>query len=206
MSESRSGSVTHWMRLLPSGDPAAAQQLWERYFQDLVRLARQRLGATLRRAADEEDVALSAFDSFCRAAAGGRFPQLHDRNDLWQVLVVVTTRKAIDLVHHERRQKRGGGRVLDEAAYRGPPGSPAEPPGLGQIIGREPTPAFAAEVAEELERLLAGLADAQLRSIALLKLEGYTDEEIGVQLGCALRTVQRRLRLIRDTWAQEQLR
>jgi RNA polymerase sigma factor (sigma-70 family) len=194
------------MRLLPSGDPAAAQQLWERYFQDLVRLARRHLGGMLRRAADEEDVALSAFDSFCRGAAGGRFPQLQDRDDLWQVLMVVTTRKAIDLVHQERRQKRGGGKVLDEAAYRGSPGSPTEAQDLGQIIGREPSPAFAAEVAEELERLLAGLRDAQLRAIALLKLEGYTNEEIGAQLGCALSTVQRRLRLIRDAWEQEHSR
>jgi RNA polymerase sigma factor (sigma-70 family) len=194
------------MRLLPSGDPAAAQQLWERYFGDLVRLAHQRLRGTSRRAADEEDVVLSAFDSFCRGAAGGRFPQLEDRDDLWQVLVVVTTRKAIDLVHHERRHKRGGGKVLDEAACRGYRGAPAEPQDLGQIIGREPTPAFAAEVAEEVERLLAGLGDAQLRAIALLKLEGYTIEEIGARLGCAHRTVRRRLRLIRDTWEQEQPR
>jgi RNA polymerase sigma factor (sigma-70 family) len=194
------------MRRLPSGDPAAAQQLWQRYFQDLVRLARRHLGRTLRRAADEEDVALSAFDSFCRGAAAGRFPQLQDRDDLWQVLVVVTTRKAIDLVHHERRRKRGGGNVLDEAAYRGSAGSPAEPPDLGLIIGREPTPAFAAEVAEELERLLARLPDAPLRALALLKLEGYTNEEIATQLGCAVSTVQRRLRLIRGAWEQERSR
>jgi RNA polymerase sigma factor (sigma-70 family) len=194
------------MRLLPTGDPAAAQQLWERYFHELVRLARQRLGRTPRRAADEEDVALSAFDSFCRGAADGRFPQLQDRDDLWQVLMVVTARKAIDLVQHERRQKRGGGRVLDEAAYGGPPGPSAEPAGFDRVVGREPTPAFAAQVADELERLLAGLADDQLRSIALLKLEGYTNEEIGAQLGCAVRTVRRRLQLIRDAWEQERSR
>jgi RNA polymerase sigma factor (sigma-70 family) len=202
---SSSGSVTHWMRLLPTGDPDAAQQLWERYFQALVRLARQRLRGTPRRAADEEDVALSAFDSFCRGAAGGRFPQLQDRDDLWQVLMVVTARKAIDLVQHERRQKRGGGRVLDEAAYDGPPDA-AEPAGFDRVVGREPTPAFAAQVADELERLLAGLGDDQLRWIALLKLEGYTNEEIGAQLGCAVRTVRRRLQLIRDTWEQERSR
>jgi RNA polymerase sigma factor (sigma-70 family) len=193
------------MRLLPTGDPAAAQQLWERYFHELVRLARQRLRGTPRRAADEEDVALSAFDSFCRGAAGGRFPQLQDRDDLWQVLMVVTARKAIDLVQHERRQKRGGGQVLDEAAY-GRSTRSAEPAGFDRVVGREPTPAFAAQVADELERLLAGLADDQLRSIALLKLEGYTNEEIGAQLGCAVRTVRRRLQLIRDAWEAERPR
>ena len=113
---SSSGSVTHWINLLKGGDAAAVQRLWEAYFPRLVGLARKKLREAPRRAADEEDVALSAFDSFCRAAGQDRFPQLHDRLDLWQLLVLLTARKASDLAQHERRQKRGGGAVLDEAA------------------------------------------------------------------------------------------
>ncbi len=60
-------SVSHWLMQLKAGDPAAAQPLWERYFHRLVELARQRLTPASRRAADEEDAALSAFDSFFRA-------------------------------------------------------------------------------------------------------------------------------------------
>src|SRR6516225_2636275 len=108
---SSAGSVTDWLGLLKGGDSAAAQRLWESYFRRLVGLARAALKDTPRRAADEEDVALSAFDSFCRGAAQGRFPQLLDRGDLWQLLMVLTTRKAFHLARHERRQKRGGGRV-----------------------------------------------------------------------------------------------
>jgi len=63
------------------------RKLWERYFRRLVGLARKKLRAAPRRAADEEDVALSAFDSFCRGAKLDRFPQLHDRLDVWQLLV-----------------------------------------------------------------------------------------------------------------------
>src|ERR687886_50259 len=95
------GSVTRWLGRLQAGDPAAAQQLWERYFPRLVGLARQRLRGAPRRAADEEDVALSAFDSFCRGVARGRFPQLHDRNNLWGLLVLITARKALNLAQHE---------------------------------------------------------------------------------------------------------
>src|SRR5207249_6675395 len=62
-------SVSAWIDRLKDGDPAAAQPLWERYFGRLVGLARDRLRGAARRAADEEDVALSAFDSFCRGAA-----------------------------------------------------------------------------------------------------------------------------------------
>ena len=42
-------SVTHWIREFQHGNPLAAQALWERYFQRLVRLARQKLpGRALR--------------------------------------------------------------------------------------------------------------------------------------------------------------
>src|SRR5262245_41745629 len=105
------GSVSQWIGLLKEGDRAAAQPLWEAYFQRLVALARAQLRNTPRRAADEEDIALSAFDSFCGRAEKGRFPRLEDRNDLWQVLSVITVRKAIDAMRREGRQARGGGRV-----------------------------------------------------------------------------------------------
>jgi hypothetical protein len=116
---SSDGSVTHWVHELRAGNRAAAQRLWEGYFRRLVVLARQRLAGSPRRAADEEDVALSAFDSFCRGAELNRFPRLEDRNDLWQLLVVLTARKALDLRQHERRQKRGGGAVRGESVFAG---------------------------------------------------------------------------------------
>jgi DNA-directed RNA polymerase specialized sigma24 family protein len=34
-------------------------------------------------------------------------------------------------------------------------------------------------------------------------MEGYSDEEIAAQLGCARRTVVRKLRRIRGLWSQE---
>ena len=174
------GSVTHWLGLLKAGDHAAAQPLWERYFQHLVTLARARLWGASKRMADEEDVALSAFDSFCRGAAEGRFPQLLDRNDLCQLLVLITARKAIHLLQHERRQKRGGGKVQGETELAGAD----EEPLLAQVIGQEPTPEFAAQVTEECRRLLDQLGEGELRSIALWKMEGYTSEEIAARLGC----------------------
>ena len=196
-------SITRLVRELQGGDDAAARRLWEAYFPRLVALARGRLRGTPRAAADEEDVALSAFDSFCRGAAQDRFPQLHDRLDLWQLLVVLTARKAFDLAQHERRQKRGGGAVLDEAGLPGPADSSDQGAALERIEGPEPTPAFAAQMAEECRRLLERLDSPELRTVALRKVEGYSNEEIAAQLGCGLRTVERRLRLIRSIWEQE---
>lgn len=190
-------SVSQWLGQLQAGDRDAVEKLWQRYFRRLVGLARKKLEGTPRRAADEEDVALSAFDSFCRGAEHGRFPQLEDRDNLWRLLVTITARKAYQHLLHEGRQKRGGNAVLDEAALAGP-----GEPGLEQLLGREPSPEFAAEVAEEYRRLLDALPDAELRSVAQWKLEGYTNEETAAKLGCAVRSVERKVRLIRGLWDQ----
>jgi DNA-directed RNA polymerase specialized sigma24 family protein len=195
---SSEGSITGWLHLLRGGQAMAAQRLWERYFQRLVALARSRLQGTPRRAADEEDVALAAFESFCLGAQEGRFPRLADRDDLWQVLVMLTARQANRLRKLERRQKRGGGKVQAETDL-----SAEDPVRLAEVIGPEPTPEFAAQVADEYRRLLDKLGDAELRSVALWKMEGFTLEEIAARLGRSLRTVERKVQLIRILWEEE---
>lgn len=192
-------SVSVWLSQLEQGDGTAAQRLWNRYYTALVRLARAKLGTSPRRVADEEDVATDAFQSFYRGAREGRFPELRNRDDLWQILVMITARKAIDLKVSERRQKRGGGRVRGESAFDGDRSNYG---GIGELIGNVPTAEFAAEVAEQFSRLLRLLADQDLRKIALLKLDGYSNLEIANQLGCGQRTVERKLSRIRDLWKE----
>jgi DNA-directed RNA polymerase specialized sigma24 family protein len=204
--DGQGGSITHWLGDLRGGDLAAAQPLWERYFGKLVVLARAKLVRQrhARAEADEEDAALSAFNSFCMGVARGKFPQLADREDLWRILMTITVRKAYAQIQRQKRLKRGGGQVVEEAVLRGArAGSPFDPSsmaGLEMVAGDEPTPEFAAMVAEEYERLLGSLEDDGLRLVALSRMEGYTCDEIAAQLGCARRTVARRLDLIRKTW------
>jgi DNA-directed RNA polymerase specialized sigma24 family protein len=188
-------SVTRLIGMLKQGDHVASQQLWEAYFGRLVGLARARLRNTALRVADEEDVALSAFDSFVRRAERGQFPRLDDRDDLWQLLYVLTVRKAINLVHHQRRKTRGGGRVLSLQDL--------EALGAVEILSTDPSPELAAQMTEECQRLLAGLGDDTLRSVALWKMEGYTNIEIAARLGCVEQTVERKLRAVRQTWSNE---
>jgi DNA-directed RNA polymerase specialized sigma24 family protein len=190
------GSVTALIEHLQAGDHEAAQPLWERYYPRLVGLARERLRGTPRRVADEEDVVLSAFDSFCRGVEQGRFPQLKDRDGLWALLVLITVRKAADLVEYNRRERRGGGQVRGDSAWAGRNGDT----GMGafaDLEARDLTPDVAAQLAEEFQRLLDRLDSDELRRIAVWKLEGYTNAEIAGRLGCAEVSVERRLRLIR---------
>jgi DNA-directed RNA polymerase specialized sigma24 family protein len=202
MTGEKGDSVTVWIESLKAGDADAAQKLWRRYFEALVRLARDRLRGAPRAVADEEDAALSAFDSFVRGTAHGRYPRLDDRDDLWRLLVVITERKALDQAQHERRQKRGGGKIFgmlrrsdvdqDEGV-------------VARIESREPTPEFAAMMVEECRVLLGRLRDDSLRSLALLRLEGFTNEEVAERLGCSLRTVARKMELIRRSWSSQEV-
>jgi DNA-directed RNA polymerase specialized sigma24 family protein len=191
---SSEGSVTRMIGPLQAGDPAAVQELWQRYFHRLVSLARARLAGAPRRVADEEDVALSAFDSFCRNAERGRFPDLSDRDGLWRLLVVLTARKAGHLRRDQARLKRGGGAAVEVGED--------DRDLLQDVLSREPDPAFAALAAEEHRRLM-GLLNDELREVALRRLQGESVEEIAAKLGVVARSVKRKLALIRQLWGKE---
>jgi DNA-directed RNA polymerase specialized sigma24 family protein len=189
-----SGSVSRWIAGVKAGDERAAELLWKRYFDRLIGLAQKKLDGTPRGLVDEEDVALDAFAAFCRAAKLGRFPELSDRHGLWRILLKITTDKAVDQIRHESAQIRGGGLVREELDRQG------DLAGFDQIVGDEPTPEFAAMVAENCRRLLSLLEDPVLKAVVLAKLEGYSNQEIATQQDCALRRVERRLQLIRKKW------
>jgi DNA-directed RNA polymerase specialized sigma24 family protein len=196
------GSVTRWVTALKGGDLAAAQPLWERYHRRLVALARRKLDLSRRRGADEEDVVQNAFHSFFRGVARGRFPQVNDRDNLWRLLVVITARKALDQLAHEHTKRRGG------CAVQGQPRiSPGEAgwddAAVEQIVGDEPTPEFAAQVAEEYRRLLDRLGDETLCRVAVWKMEGLTSDEIAERLDCSRRTVTLKVAAIRIIWSKE---
>jgi len=192
---SSEGSITRCIDLLKRGDRDAAQDLWQRYIHRLVALARARLRGIPRRAVDEEDVALSVFDSFFRRSERGQFARREDRDDLWKLLVVLTVRKSANLAKRETRAKHGGGGILTLSDLEGL--------GADEILGAEPTPELVAQVGEECRRLLDGLGDDTLRRVAQRKLEGYTNAEIAAELGCVESTVERKLQRIRTLWAAE---
>ena len=193
--------MTHWIGALRGGDDEAARLLWQRYFEQLVHLARKKLGSAPRRMSDEEDVALSVFRRLCDGAEHGRFEQLSDRDDLWRLLVAITTNRAIDQRRHAGQQKRGGGKVRGESHFRGIDDS-VEPAGLDELIGSEPTPEMLNQITEEHERLMGKLDDA-LRQIAVWKLESRNNEEIAKLMSITSRSVRRKLERIREIWQEE---
>jgi DNA-directed RNA polymerase specialized sigma24 family protein len=193
------GSVTQWLTGLQAGDESALRQLWDHYCRQLVELAKKKLPRNRRRVADEEDIALSAFGSLCRGAREGRFPELRSRDNLWSLLVFITAQKVANRIEHELAQKRGGGRVRGHSALGGREGS-EQGRGFDDLFGQEPGPATLAQWLDEYERLLDALGDPLLREIAVMRVEGFTVDEIATKLNRAKRTVARKLDLIRKIW------
>jgi DNA-directed RNA polymerase specialized sigma24 family protein len=193
-----SGSVTLWLDGVKLRDERATAELWDRYFKRLAGLAAKRLPRSARRDADEEDVALSAFYSFCDRAARDQFLQLSDRDDLWRLLAVITQRKVVAVVRRRSCLKRGGGVVFGESALLDGSDDGAE--GVAMTLGRAPSPEIAAQLAEDFKRLMEALADETLRMIALMKMEEHSSLEIAGRLGISARSVDRKLRLIREIW------
>jgi RNA polymerase sigma factor (sigma-70 family) len=192
---SSEGSITNCIAELRQGNTAAAERLWQRCFPRLAEFAREALDGLPLGAADEEDVALSVMDRFCRTLAEGGFPELADRDELWRLLFQMTFRRAMSLARRERAQRRGGGKVQSDAEGR--------IDGLRQFLDRTPTPEVAAMMADECRQLLEKLQDPQLQAMALAKMEGYDNREIAAQLHCSVRTVERRLKLVREKWKEE---
>lgn len=196
--------ITEWIEQLKAGDEAAAEKLWQRYFGNVVQLARRKLEGAKRALADEEDVALSTFKSLCRGAEAGRFPKLTDRDSLWSLLMAIVAHKSTDLIRHENRQKRGGAGQAQTDPRAPNEGRQAVP--LSQIIEQKPTPEFAALMSSQFELLIKQLDradDPDLLQIAVAKMLGESNAAIAQQVGCVRRTVERKINLIRKIWENE---
>lgn len=191
--------ISQWIDLVKQGDSIATNQIWHHYFDRLVCAVRRRMSGHSREVSDEEDIALSVFNSFYNAAQKGRFPDLADRDDLWKLLLRMSARKVIDKYRHDHRQRRGGevkitslDQVQDEHS-------------LFNAVDDEPSPEMVLMMEETVEKFYSHLGVGQLRDLAVAKLEGYSNSELAEKYECSERTIERRLHLIREKCQQELL-
>ncbi len=198
-------SVTGWIDALKSGSDEAVEKIVARYYDPIVRVVGKRLSSRVRRSRDEEDIALSAFDSFVRRARDGGFPRLDDRNDLWRLLVTISLRKAAKHSVRESAEKRGGGNVMGESAL-----TDSARGGIGALAAsNDPAPGDELECEEMAVQILAfldNLDDPMQRDIALWTAQGMSAARLAEYLNCAPRTVERKLKRLREKakkWADE---
>lgn len=197
MIDENADSVVELVQGLNEKSPEAAERIWQEFHDRLVRYADRKLGGLPRRVADEEDVALSAMNSFCDGMNQGRFPDISSMDDIWRILFVITDRKAKKEIRRQMARKRGGGEVRGESVFLGRDGSLG---GLAELPGNGPVCSIAERLTVECEELLDRLDDQLLRKIAVLKLQGHGVPEIAESLGVATRTIERKLARIRGLW------
>lgn len=185
------------MDALANESSTAAEQIWRHFYTKIVRHAAKKLGDAPRRIIDEEAIASEALASLFQGVRHGRFPQFANRDDLWRILLTITTRKAHKAMRHEMTQKRGTGQVRGESIFLQ---IDDRHEGFAEIAGAEPTPEFAYLISEQCQTHLDRLAEPTLQKIAIMKLQGYHNEEIAADLDCAVRSVERKLNRIRAIW------
>ena len=203
MDELEQDPVTVWIARLKQGDARASEVIWERYFHQLIQLGKRKLQSVSTQLNDEEDLALSAMNSFFVGIENHRFPRMDNRDDLWKVLMTNAVRKAVKYYRVANAQRRPDGHMANSSSTEDE---------ICQVLGREPTPEMAAMFAEAVQSRLNALPDDNLRRIAVWKLNGLTNREISDKLypevsrsqpKTAQTNVERKLATIRRLWTSQ---
>lgn len=193
MSE-EAGSVTRWLKRMKSGDSIAAQRIWGRYYQRLVQFAEHRMQGNPDRAVDSEDLAHSAFRRCCLALMAGRYGELNDRDDLWSLLIVYTLNRVRrhfrDSTAQKRRLIKGGLIELSGELALSDLRRPETPTVMSDLLSYW------------MERLDAEDSSGELRTIALMRMDHRTADEIARALRRRKTIVLQKIQLIRLIWEQ----
>jgi RNA polymerase sigma-70 factor (ECF subfamily) len=187
MSDPRRGDL-ELISNFKAGSESAAQELFDRYCERLMRLAKRRIGQRMVSRVDPEDVLQSAFRTFFNRVRNDEF-SFHEEDDLFKLLVRLTVHKTLRQIAFHRAGKRN---PELEAAQ----GSDAQEM-LQQISADEPCPETAVALVDEFERFMSQLPPLD-RQVLSLKLQGYSTLEIAEQIGSYDRKVRRILERIQN--------
>jgi RNA polymerase sigma-70 factor (ECF subfamily) len=183
------------VELWRAGDQEAARQLFDNYVDRLVALVRRRISPRLTSRVDPEDVVQSVFRTFFNRLKAGRF-RFEEQDDLCKLLMRITLHKTLRQVAFHKAAKRDPNLETgqnDPARER-----------LLELLDREPTPEAAVEFMDQMDHFLNQLRP-QERQILVLRLQGYSNDEIAQQLGIYDRKIRRVLERIRGLAEQEGL-
>jgi RNA polymerase sigma-70 factor, ECF subfamily len=176
-------SFNELMNRLRTGDNAAAAEVFRRFTDQLIHLARRQLDASTLGKTDPEDVVQSVYRSFFTRYQAGQF-DIETWNELWGLLTTITLRKCVNRLEYFQAERRDVRREVNC-----PPSE--EGSGVGwEALDREPTPLEATVLAETVEQVLKGTAAVE-RPIVALSLQGYTTLEICNHVHRSERTVRR---------------
>ena len=165
------------------GDSHAAEELFARYAQRLVRVAQRQLSNKLAGRIDGEDVAQSALRTFFRREALGEF-QIDSSSHLWRLLVKLTVTKARTAARRHTAAMRDVSAEIPDAATP-----------VSKAIVREPHPDEAAALVDQVDALLQGLPELHGK-VLRMRLEGQTVTGLAAELKVSRQTVYRVLQVL----------
>jgi RNA polymerase sigma-70 factor (ECF subfamily) len=172
-----------------AGSESAARELFDKYCERLMKLARRRIGHRMTSRIDPEDVLQSAFRTFFNRVRNDEF-EFHQEDDLFKLLVRLTVHKTLRQIAYHRAQKRNPELEAGQ-------GSEAHEI-LQQITAGEPPPEVEVALIEEFEKFMGQLQPFD-REVLGMKLQGFSTVEIAEKLGSYDRKIRRVLERIQET-------
>ena len=194
-------TVTDWIKQLRNGHSSACDKLWPFYLQKLTAIICRKLESSRTEVSDEEDVLIDTCEVCFRKIKEGVYPNISSRDDLWRLLTKIATRKSIDQI---RRSRKGVDRLRqDSNQVIQSRDSSFEVNLVESHPGAEPTPEFAAMVADESRYRLSQLPEKMV-DVVKLRMQGFTLKEVSEKTDVSLPTVQRYLNYVREVWSQDE--
>lgn len=174
------------VRLVRSGEQEAATDLYVRYSDRLLKLAKRNTNPNLATRFDPEDVVQSVFRSFFRRVSRGAY-DVPPGEELWRLLLVLSLNKVRALAKYHRAQKRSV-----DATW----GSGMNDESIGTFTTPDPQPQKILEMV--VDDVLNDMPETQ-RRIVEQRIQGHSVAEIATATQRSRRTIERVIKKFRDT-------
>ncbi len=179
-----------------AGNEEAARQLFDKYMERLVALARRRISQRLASRVDPEDIVQSVFRTFFGRLRAGQF-EIEDQDDLCKLLMRITVHKTLRQVAFHKAAKR------NPALEKGQQDTADDR--ILEVLDSEPTPEATVAFVDQLEHFLARLRPEE-RQVLEMRMQGHSNEEIASKLKIKHdRTIRRIVERIRGMAEQEEI-
>lgn len=171
------------LQKLHAGDQQAATDIYVRYADKLLGVARRNTAVDLRVRFDPEDIVQSVFRTFFRRAAQGAYV-VPAGDDLWKLFLVIALNKIRRLGEFHRATKRSVGQTS----------LLHEPTAAGMGVQEEDSLRI---LQLTIDELLAG-SPPHVHQMVKLRIEGCEVAEIAERVGRSKRSVERVLQGFRE--------
>ena len=180
-----------------------ASVLWDAFLPKLIVVIKAKLRNSQLRVTDEDDIAQNAMLSLFNGLQNKQFDTVRNSDELWKLLVTITARKIVAQQRYELAQKRGSGKVRGESVFNHPQASDLD--GIGQIIDPNLLPESAENVLQTYAALLPDIGDENSLKTIMLRMEGFTNQEIAEKMACSVSRVEQRIAKVRLSWIKAEV-